>query len=52
MSLYTWHCQGPHNPSSCATFTLSSHWGRAVTGKKESLVSMDAGVASVVSNSL
>ena len=34
MSLHTWRCQGPHKPSSCATFTLNSHWGRATTGKK------------------
>ena len=34
MSLHTWHHQGPHKPSSCATFTLNSHWGRAATGKK------------------
>ena len=34
MSLHTWHHQGPRKPSSCATFTLNSHWGRAATGKK------------------
>ena len=34
MSLHTWHCQGPRKPSSCATFILNSHWGRAATGKK------------------
>ena len=44
MSLYTWHRQGPHNPSSYATFTLNSHWGRAVTGKTESLASMHPGL--------
>ena len=38
----TWHHQGPCKPSSCATFTLNSHWGRAATGKK-SLASMRAG---------
>ena len=37
MSLYTWHCQGPCNPSSCTTFMLNSHWGRAVKGKKKVL---------------
>ena len=42
MSLHTWPHQGPCDPSSCATFTLSPHWGRASTGKK-SLVSMHAG---------
>ena len=34
MSLHTWHRQGPHKPSSCTTFTLSPHWGRAATGKR------------------
>ena len=34
---------GPHNSSSCATFTLNSYWGRAVTGKK-SLASMHKGL--------
>ena len=43
MSLHTWHHQGPHKPSSCATFMLSPHWGRATTGKK-SLVSVHAGL--------
>ena len=38
MSLYTWHRQGPHNPSSHATFMLNSHWGRAATGKKEKVL--------------
>ena len=33
MSLHTWHHQGPHKPSSCTTFMLNSHWGRAATGK-------------------
>jgi len=37
MSLHTWHHQGPHNPSSCTTFTLNTHWGRAATGKKKVL---------------
>ena len=34
MSLHTWCHQGPCKPSSCATFMLNSHWGRAATGKK------------------
>ena len=34
MSLHIWCHQGPHKPSSCSTFTLNSHWGRAATGKK------------------
>ena len=42
MSLHTWHRQGPHKPSICATFILNSHWGRAATGKK-SLASMCTG---------
>ena len=51
MSLYTWYCQGPLNPSNCATFKLNPHWGRAATGKKKSCIYAH-GVASVVSNSL
>ena len=43
MSLHTWYRQGSHKPSSCATFTLNSHWGRAATGKK-SLASMHTGL--------
>ena len=35
MSLHTWHCQGPHKPSSCTTFTFNIHWGRAATAKKK-----------------
>ena len=42
MSLHTWHCQGPHKPSSYTTFMHNSHWGTAATGKK-SLLSMRAG---------
>ena len=42
MSMHTWCHQGPRKPSSCATFTLNSHWGRAATGKK-SLATMHAG---------
>ena len=34
VSLHTWRRQGPRKPSSCATFTPSSHRGRATTGKK------------------
>ena len=44
MSLHTWRCQGPHKPSSCATFMLNSHWGRAATDKKKSLASMRTGL--------
>ena len=51
MSLYTWHCQGIHKPSSCATFTLNSHWGRAATGKKNPYTYAHK-VSLVVSNSL
>ena len=35
MSLHTWCHQGPSKPSSCVTFTINSHWGRAATGKKK-----------------
>ena len=35
MSLHIWHHQGPHKPSSSATFILNSRWGRAATGKKK-----------------
>ena len=34
MTLNTWRHLGPCKPSSCTTFTLNSHWGRAATGKK------------------
>ena len=55
MSLNTWHHQGPRKPSSCTTFTLPSHWGRAATGgvggRGESCVYARR-VASVLSNSL
>ena len=42
MSLHTWCHQDPHKSSSCAIFTLNSHWGRAATGKRR-LVSMHTG---------
>ena len=29
MSQHTWCLQGSHKPSSCATFMLNPHWGRA-----------------------
>ena len=38
MSLHTWRHQSPYRPSSCVTFTLNSHWGRAATGKKKPCV--------------
>ena len=37
MSLHTWRHQGSCNPSSCITFTLNPHWGRAPS-KKESYI--------------
>ena len=37
MCLPTWRHQGPLNTSSCATFTLKPHQGRAATSKKEVL---------------
>ena len=33
MPLLSWHCQGPCDPSSHATFTLSPHWGRVPQAK-------------------
>ena len=36
VSLHAWRHQGPRKPSSCAPFMLSSHWGRAATGKDAS----------------
>ena len=54
MCLHTWCLQGPHKPSSCATFTLNPHWIRAATGQKKSLASMRAGWSPtlVISDSL
>ena len=43
MFLHTWCLQGPCKPSSCATFTLNSHWGRAAPSRK-SLACMHAGL--------
>ena len=34
VSLHTRRHQAPHKPSSCTTFRLKPHWGRAATGKK------------------
>ena len=42
--LHTWHCHGPCKPSSCTTFTLNSHWGRAATGKKKKVMSVCTGL--------
>ena len=49
MSLHAWHHQGPHKPSSCTTFMLNPHWGRAATGKMSCVYACR--VTSVVSNS-
>ena len=51
VSLHTWRRQGPCKPSSCTTFRLNSHWGRAATGKKKSCICACT-VTSVVSDSL
>ena len=51
MSLHTWHHQGPHKPSSCASFTLNPHWGRAATGKKKVCIYAHR-ITLAVSNSL
>ena len=50
MSLHTRCHQGPRKPSSCATFTLNSLWGRADTGGKSCICARR--VALVVFNSL
>ena len=34
VSAHTSHHQSTCKPSSCATFMLNSHWGRAAAGKK------------------
>ena len=51
VSLHIWCHQGPHNPSSCATFMLNPHWGRVAMGKKMSSFYAWR-VASVMSHSL
>ena len=51
MSLHIWHRQGPCKPSSCTTFTLNSHWGRATTGKNKSCIYVHR-VTLVMSDSL
>ena len=38
MSLGAWCSQGPRDPSSCTTFTLNPHRGRAATVKKKKKV--------------
>ena len=50
MSLHTWCHQTPCKPSSCSTFTLNSHWGRAATGKMSCVHACTATL--VMSNSL
>ena len=52
MFLLTWWRQGPHKPSSGATFMLNSHWGRAAIGKKSRVPMHTLRVTSVVSDSL
>ena len=51
VSLHIWRCQGPCQPSSCATLTFNSHWSTAATGKKKSCICA-CRVALVVSDSL
>ena len=43
VTLHTLCCQGPCKPSSCTTFRLHSHWGRAATSKKKNLAFIHAG---------
>ena len=50
VSLHTC-CPGSCKPSSCATFTLNPHWGRAAAGKKKSCI-YACRVALILSNSL
>ena len=50
VSLHTC-CPGSCKPSSCATFTLNPHWGRAAAGKKMSCI-YACRVALILSNSL
>ena len=52
MSLHTLHHHGPCKPSSCATFALNSHGGRAATGQNNIYWVYAHRVTSVVSNSL
>jgi len=53
VSLHTLCHQDPCQLSSCATFTLNSHWGRAAIGKKKKKSCIYAcRVAMVLSNSL
>ena len=49
MSLHTWYQQGPHKPSSCATFMLNSD--RADRDQKKSCIYVHT-VSLVTSNSL
>ena len=51
MPLHTQSHQGSRKPSSCATFTLNSHWGRAASGEEKACVCVSR-VASVTSDSL
>ena len=44
MSLHTWRRQGPCKPSSCTSFTFNPHWGRAATGKRNSLMFVCTGL--------
>ena len=46
--MHPWCHRGPPKPTSCTTFTLNSHWGRAATGKKSCIYACR--VASVVSD--
>ena len=49
--LSNWCCQSSCDPSSCTTFMLNSHWGRAATGKEKSCVYVSR-VTLVISTSL
>ena len=51
MSLNNWHCQGPREPSSCAIFTINSHWAELPQAKKKTCIYAPR-VTSGVSSSL
>ena len=52
MSLHTWRHQGPCKPSSCSTFMLNPHWGRAATGQKKKSGIYACSVTSILSDCL
>ena len=51
MSLHAWHCQGPHNPSSCDTSCSTLTGAELPQRKRKSCVSAHR-VALIMSNSV